>query len=111
MDEFKSKYQLRYLPIFYEDLYDKLAYILEVLNNKKAADDLINAVENAIIERLPIAESFEKYQSKKDRKHPYYRIFLGNFIIYYVVIIDKNENKVMEIRRFLYNKQNRNRIL
>jgi len=111
MDESNNKYKLQYLPIFYEDLYDKVTYILEVLNNKDAANELVNAIENAIIKRLPIAESFEKYQSRVDRTQPYYRIFIGNFVIYYVVIEDETQGKIMEIRRFLYNRQNRDRIL
>ena len=40
-----KKYKLRYLPLFYEDLEQKVVYILEKLQNEKAANDLIDAVE------------------------------------------------------------------
>lgn len=104
-------YELRYLPIFYEDLEQKVLYIAEQLHNEKAANDLIDAVENAIIERLPNAEAFEPYQSLKDRRYKYYRIYVKNFVIYYVVIDDEGPRKIMEVRRFLYGKQNSKRLI
>ncbi len=106
-----TKYKLRYLPLFYEDLEQKAVYIAEKLQNEKAANDLIDAVENAILERLPIAEAFEPYYSMKERRYPYYRIYVKNFVVWYVVIDDEGEDKIMEVRRFLYNKQNREKHL
>lgn len=100
-----TKYVLRYLPLFYEDLEEKVVYIAEKLKNPQAASDLLDAVESAILERLPAAESFEPYHSLKERRYPYYRIYVKNFIVYYVVIDDEGPDKIMEIRRFLYNKQ------
>ena len=104
------KYELRYLPLFYEELEEKAVYIAEKLMNPQAANDLLDAVEKAILERLPNAESFEPYHSLKERKYPYYRINVRNFSIYYVVIGD-DSNKIMEVRRFLYNRQNRDAII
>lgn len=37
----KTKYTLRYLPLFYDDLEELVLYISDVLCNKKAASDLI----------------------------------------------------------------------
>ena len=101
----KEKYTLRYLPTFYEDLEQKVIYISEKLNNPKAANDLLKSVEEAILKRLPNAESFEKYHSKRERKYTYYRIYVNNYVVYYVVIDDEGQDKIMEIRRFLYDKQ------
>ncbi|MGN0141487.1 MAG: type II toxin-antitoxin system RelE/ParE family toxin [Roseburia sp.] len=101
-----TEYTLRYLPLFFDELGAKVDYITKVLQNPQAANDLIDAVEWAIKERLPYAESFEIYRSKKDRKYPYYRIYVGNYTVYYVVIDDESAGKVMEVRRFLYNGQN-----
>ena len=100
----ETQYELRYLPLFYEDLEQKVVYIAETLHNEKAANDLLDAVENAIMERLPVAESFEPYHSVKERRYNYYRIYVKNFVIYYVVIDDVGSKKIMEVRRFLYNK-------
>ena len=71
------------------------------MHNEKAANDLLDAVEKAIMERLPIAESFEPFRSVKERQYKYYRIYVKNFVIYYVVIDSIGSKKIMEVRRFL----------
>ena len=105
------KYKLRYLPLFYEDLEEKIVYNAEKLHNEKAANDLLDEVERAISERQPVAESFETYRSLRERRYPYYRIYVKNFVVWYVVIDDECEDKIMEVRRFLYNKQDRDNLL
>lgn len=37
-------YKLRYLPVFYEDLDEKITYIAEKLENQTAASDLLDKV-------------------------------------------------------------------
>ena len=108
---FSKKYRLSYLPLFYEDLDEKITYIAEKLKNPKATNDLLDKVESAIMERLPVAESFEPYHSVRERRYSYYRIYVDNYIIYYVVIDDDPNDLVMEVRRFLYNGQNRDNIV
>ena len=104
---FSKKYRLSYLPLFYDDLDEKVTYIAEKLKNPNAANDLLDKVESAIMERLPAAESFEPYHSVRERRYSYYRIYVDNYIIYYVVIDDDPNDLIMEVRRFLYNGQNR----
>ena len=99
-------YVLQYLPSFYEDLENHTVYIAEKLQNPQAANELIDAVENAIFKRKPNAEAFERYHSINERKYPYYRIYVKNYVIYYVVIDDDVHHKIMEVRRMLYKKQN-----
>ena len=101
-----KRYRLRYLPLFYEELDEKVIYIAEKLKNPKAANDLLDKVEAAILERLPVAESFESYHSIRERRYTYYRIYVDNYIIYYVIIDDDPKDLIMEVRRFLYNGQN-----
>ena len=36
-----EKYRLRYLPLFYQDLDEKITYIVGKLKNPKAASDLL----------------------------------------------------------------------
>ena len=107
----EKKYILRYLPLFYEDLDSKTTYISEKLMNPQAANDLLDAVEKSIWERVSAPESFEKYYSHKERKYPYYRIYVGNYTVYYVVIDDEEAGKIMEVRRFLYNGQDSDSII
>ena len=108
---YDKKYRLRYLPLFYEDLDEKITYIAEKLKNPKAASDLLDKVEKAILDRLPVAESFEPYHFIRERKYAYYRIYVDNFTIYYVVIDDKENAPTMEVRRFLYNRQDRHLLI
>ena len=106
-----KKYRLRYLPLFYEDLDEKVTYIVEKLKNLEAANNLLDKVEAAIMERLSVAESFEPYYSIRERRYAYYRIYVDNYIIYYVVIDDNPNDLVMEVRRFLYNGQNQDNMV
>ena len=106
-----SKYKLRYLPLFYDDLSEKIMYIRNVLQNPQAANNLLDSVEKAIQDRRPVAEAFEQYHSAKERRYPYYRIYVKNYVIYYVVIDDEGPDKIMEVRRFLYDMQNAKRLL
>ena len=97
--------------MFYRDLEDKITYIAKDLKNPRAANQLLDKVEKAILERLPVAEAFEPYHSIKERKYQYYRIYINNFTIYHVVIDDDPNDKIMEVRRFFYNGQNKEKIL
>lgn len=106
-----GNYQLRYLPMFFDDVNNITSYIKNELFNPKAASELIDAIEVAILERLPLCESFEPYYSKRDRKYTYYRIYVRNYVIYYVVIDNQGLDKVMEVRRLLYKHQDRNNIV
>ena len=100
-----EKYKLIYLPLFEQDLIQTVSYITNVLSNTDAAEKLVNDIEDAIQERLEYPLAFEPFPSKK-RDYPYYRIYIRNYVIYYVVIGD-----VMEVRRFLYGARDTNRYL
>lgn len=91
--------------MFEQDLIQTISYITNVLKNTDAAEKLVNDVEDAIQERLEYPLAFEPFPSKK-RDYPYYRIYIRNYVIYYVVIGD-----VMEVRRFLYGARDPNRYL
>ena len=105
------EYTLRYLPLFYNDLEEHVVYISQILGNTDAANDLLDSVEEAVLKRLPNAESFEPYHSKKERKYQYYRIYVKNYIIYYVVIPNGKGKKIMEVRRILHNLQDRDKFI
>lgn len=95
-----GRYKLRILPLFEDDLNEIVDYISLQLENPIAAAALVDDVERAIKERTACAEAFEPYRSAKERKYPYYHIYVRNYVIFYVVIDD-----VMEVRRILYNRR------
>lgn len=100
-----NKYKLRYLPLFYDDAEKIVSYVANTLSNPIATRRLIDDIEKAIIERLESAESFQKYESLRPREHPYYKIRVRNFLVFYVVI-EEGHDKVMEVRRLLYGRRN-----
>ena len=101
-----DSYELRYLPLFYEEFDERVSYIAFTLENPVAANNLMDDVESAILKRLEDGpEIFEPVPSRKDRV-PYYRIYVKNYIIYYVVL-EENGKKIMEVRRFLHTLEDR----
>ena len=101
-----KKYTLNYLPQFEHDLAAARDYIAVTLQNPSAALRLIEDTEQAILKRLENPLIFQPYPSTRKRKHPYYRINIRNFAVFYVVIDD-----VMEVRRFEYSKRNLPKLL
>ncbi len=95
-----KKYKLCFLPLLEEDLGRIVDYITLQLQNPIAAIELVDDIYEAIQRRLPNAESFEVYPSKKRRPLNYYRIYVKNYVIFYVV-----EDDVMEVRRILYGRR------
>ncbi len=63
-------YKLRYLPLFYEDLQEKMLYIARQLQNSQAANDLLDAVEKAILERLSSPEAFCRFSPPGNESIP-----------------------------------------
>ncbi len=94
------KYKLRYLPIAQDDIVEIIEYIQNVLKNPIAADNVLNRIEEAILDRLDNPESFAIWEIGEAKEHPYRRINVGNYSVWYVVIDD-----VMEVRRVLYAKR------
>ena len=96
-----EQYELRVLPLFEDDLNGIVDYIAFTLHNPTAAENLVDAVEKAVHDRLKCPKAFEQYHSPKERKHPYYMIQVKNYTVFYVVI-----DNVMELRRILYSRRN-----
>jgi len=102
----ESKYTLRYLPIYEEDLNEIVDYIVYRLHSPESAMKLVDKIENAIVERLNCPLSFEPFQSNRMRKNSYYRIYIDNFVVFYVVIED-----VIEVRRVMYKGRNAEKLI
>lgn len=71
-----------------------------MLQNPQAAELLISEVQKAIYDRLEMPEAFEKVRSGKQRQYPYYRIYVKNYTILYVVI-----GNIMEVRHMFYSRR------
>lgn len=92
--------------IIYTDTFTKqfdniLKYFIFKLKNKIAAKNFYDEVIKEIEKRSEKPECFEKYESNRKRKNTYYRIYVKNYTIFYVV-----KNNTMEVRRILYSRRN-----
>ena len=101
-----KKYKLSFLPLFEQDLNEIVYYITANLQNPSAAERLVDDIEATVYKRLEAPLSFAPFRSSKKRPHPYYRINVRNFSVFYVVIDD-----TMEVRRVLYSKRNLDKLL
>ena len=100
-------YELRYLPLFHEELMDRALYIAKVKNSPDTANSLVNEVQKAIEERVKLnPEGYESIPSKMDTGVMYYRIYVKNHTVYYAVL-EEDGRKIMEVRRFVHNLENR----
>lgn len=63
-----KKYKLKYLPLAKQDLTEIIEYIQNNLQNPIAAENILNKIENAILDRLDFPESFAIWESKKNKK-------------------------------------------
>lgn len=97
----ENKYKIMYSATFINQFNNILRYFVYELKNKIAAENFYNEVITQIEKRSYNPGSYEKYISNKKRKDIYYRIYIKNFIVFYVV-----KDVVMEVRRILYSKRN-----
>ena len=101
-----ANFELRYSPLFYEDLNSIIDYILLDLKNEMAAKALVHDVETAIKKRLDSPLRTAIYPSMYRRKYEYRRILVGNYLIFYVII-----EHTMVVRRLLYGRRDLDKIL
>mgnify|MGYP000390055122 FL=1 len=93
----KSSYVIKYTSTFINQFNSILKYLVNKLDNKIAAEKLYNEVIREIEKRSSNPESYEKYIGVRKRKNIYYRIYVKNYTIFYVV-----KDNTMEVRRILY---------
>ena len=96
-----NKYTIKYTDTFIKQFNNILKYFIYKLQNKIAAENFYEEVIKEIEKRSEWPESFERYNSKRKRKNIYYRIYVKNYIIFYVV-----KDNIIEIRRILSSRRN-----
>lgn len=101
-----EKHEIKYSDLFYKDLSSILNYIKYELENTTAANRLFDEIIQEISARAYNPKSYEKYSSSIKRKDTYYRIYVKNYTIFYVV-----KDNVMEVRRIIYSKRNLKNII
>lgn len=102
----KNNYNIKYSATFINQFNNILKYFVHKLKNKIAAENFYNEVTKEIEKRSENPESFEKHISTKKRKNTYYKIYVKNYTIFYVV-----KDNTMEVRRILYSKRNFDKLI
>ena len=97
----KNKYIIKYTYTFTNQFNNIIKYFIYNLQNNIIAKNFYNEVITEIEKRSKNPQSFQKYNSVKKRKNTYYRIYVKNYTIFYIV-----KDNIMEIRRILYSKRN-----
>lgn len=105
-DEEGTSYNLRYLPLFWDDLNSAVTYIAQVLKSPAAAKRLLDRTERAILDHARHPTMAAIYRTQRLRDHTYYWFPVGNYMVFYVV-----DGNVMEVRRFLYGARDLTRML
>ena len=98
-----KKYDIKFTELFYYDLNSIINYIKYELGNTIAAYNLLDEVIQKVYKRSENPESYEIYYSTRKRHVTYYRIYVKNYTIFYVI-----KENTMEVRRILYSRRNIN---
>lgn len=101
-----ASFELRYSPLFYDDLDKTTSHIFSNLKNEIATQTFIYDIETAISKRLESPLQGAAYPSMRRRKYEYRRILVGNYLIFYVVI-----ERTMIVRHLLYGRRDIDKIL
>ncbi len=102
----EKKYKIKYLPLFYEDLDKIIDYMRYKLKNEIVADNFVNDLEKEIKNRAYNPNSYEKYESAKKRESKYFRIYVKNYVVFYVV-----KDEIMEVRRILSSRRDFDKLI
>ena len=96
-----NKYTIKYSSSFINQFNSILKYFVNKLQNKIVAENFYNKVVKEIEKRSENPESYEKYTGIRTRKNTYYRIYVKNYTIFYVV-----KDNTIEVRKILYSRRN-----
>lgn len=99
-----NKFEIKYTELFYQDLMTILNYIKYELGNIQAANNLFDRIIEEVSSRACNPESYERYRSLNG--NIYYRIYVKNYTIFYVV-----QDKIVEVRRILYGRRDINKFI
>lgn len=102
----KNKYEIRYTETFKKEIEKVFKYIVNVLKNNIAAENLVQLIEKEIKKRSENPESFKSFKLKKNGILKWYRINVNNYVIFYTV-----ENNIVTFRRFIYSRRNFDKLI
>ena len=97
-------YKVVYLPTARQQLTDAVLYIAEELSNPAAAESLLDEVEKQVAVLRDMPYRFSVYPALHATKREIRAIPVKGYILFYTV---REEEKTVEIWRFLHQRQKR----
>jgi len=97
----KNNYSIEFLASFTRELNQVLYYITFILKNKNAAERLLGNILNAIEKRSKNPICYELYKSKIDIEYNWYRIYVGNYTVFYTL-----KDNIMKVAHLIYSARN-----
>lgn len=104
--EKNNRYKLKYLPVARRDLQDIIDYIAYDLEVPDTAIKMLNTLETEILtlQENPFRGAIHSSKRKYDCQYP--KLFVKNYVIFYVILED-----IVEIQRFFYNRRNMTKLI
>lgn len=97
----QKKYKIKYFKSFDYEIFEIFYYIYYILQNEIAAENFIINVYDKIKKRSSFPTIFQPYKSIGG--YMMYRIYVGNFTIFYRV-----KENIMEVMHIIYSARNLN---
>ena len=98
----QKKYKIRFAEIAKRDMEQIVTYITYNLASPRIAENILLEINEAIKKRAENPEIYARYYSIKDRENVYYKIYVKNKVIFYIIL----DEDIIEIRRILNKRQN-----
>ncbi len=104
--EKNKHYQIKYLPVARRDLQDIIDYIAFDLEVPETAIKMLNTLETEILtlQENPFRGSI--YLSNRKHDCQYRKLFIKNYVIFYLILED-----TVEIQRVFYHRRNMNKLI
>ena len=99
-------HKIVYLPLAEHDLMEALEYIACTLDAPKAARDLLAEFDETVKQIATFPYACELYRTDRPMKDEIRKVPVKNYVLYYAVFQDR-----VEIRRFLYGKRDRSKLI
>lgn len=97
----EKKYSIQYTPTFMAQFHEILFHIRFELQNDIAAENVMNAIIEAIEKRSISPESYQIFKKYKNGRLKVYRINVKSYSIFYEV-----EDNIMKVLTIYYFKRN-----
>jgi addiction module RelE/StbE family toxin len=104
--EKNKHYQIKYLPIARKDLQEIVDYIAFDLEVPEIAIKMLNTLETEILTLRENPFRGSIYSSNRKHDFQYRKLFVKNYVIFYLILDD-----AVEIQRVFYNRRNMDKLI